>query len=740
MEEKSAGRTRLPAALLFAVPVVLILVAALGLLTADSAGAARYTVLECGWYVGQDANWIDTSDSKFMRSSYCQPPRSNDAFDGVHLTSETRNGAASVGGARFASWRWNAPSGVTITTVHGHRWQVVRDGFEHRLGTVSSRGFEPFLNLATTDTARRDFRQNDLPAGTTAFESRLLCARAESKRCSAEKSSLAGVRALTITMDDPSAPSATVSGELTGEGWLRGVRNLGWTGRDRGSGLRYSETAIDGSVRARTENRCQTVVVGGLTRGSRMQPCELSATGTHTVNTATLSDGPHQLRHCGIDFAGASGCTAVRTVRTDNTAPGAPRDLIVTGGDGWRRSNGFSLAWTLPDQGPAAPIVASRLRITGPDGRDGGVLPGSAPNGATGLNLPAPGEYRVRAWLVDAAGNEREDASAGATLRFDDLPPTGYFRELDQARPELLQVPVADQHSGVAAGTISVRPVKGGEWRDLPTGLTGPADSRELTARIPSEDLPPGAWVAQATITDVAGNQTVTSRRGNGSTVTFRTPLKVTSTINARLVGSRGSGPMLRVPYGGRASLSGRLSSGGRGLEGQSVRVTELPRSGSRQRPLRRLATTGTDGWFRVWLRRGTSRRVTVSFAGSERFESSSAGPFALRVRGGLSFRAVPRRLRTGRRIQFRGRVRARHARRPATGNLVAVQYLERASGTWRPVLVARTDRHGIYRAGYRFRYIEGVAKIRLRAVLLPSPWFPYDQTISRPVVVRVKG
>jgi len=737
--EKTTGRSRLALALPLTLAVSLILGGLLGLLRTAEAEAARYTVSECGWYVGHDAGWAETASSKFVRSAFCQPPSGTGAFDGVHLTSQTRSGSNSVGGTKFARWRWSAPAGTSIANVHGHRWQTVHDGFEHRLGGVTAAGFSPFLKLASTDTARRDFRQSFSPPAT-AFESRLLCARVDTKRCSTAKGSTAGVRALVFTLDDPQPPTASIGGELTGAGWLRGTRSLAFTNRDQGSGLRFAETAVDGMVRLRTEHACSKVNVGGQTRGSRMRPCATAVTGSHALATTALSDGPHRLRHCAIDFSGATGCAPERTIQTDNNPPAGPRDLTVTGGDGWRRDNEFELTWTVPDQGPAAPVSSSRLRITG-TGADGAVRAGSSPRSASGLTVPGPGEYRARVWLVDAAGNEREESAAGATLRFDDVPPTAYFLEPPDGRPELLRIPVADAHSGVASGQVAIRPEGGGEWRELPAGLTGEPGDRQLTARLPSEELGPGVWVARARILDRAGNETVTTRRGNGSAVKVRTPLKAESELRARLVGPRGGGTSLRIGYRQRARVVGRLTARGHGgLGGQALRVTELPRPGSRQQPLVHAVRTAADGRFAAGLRRGAGRRVSVEYPGTERFSRASAGPFELRVGGGITFKASPHRLRTGRRARFRGRVAAALARRPARGSLVAIQYLERRTGRWRPVLVTRTGRKGRYRAGYRFRYITGRARIKLRAVLLPAAGFPYASAASRKVTIVVRG
>lgn len=740
MKEKSAVRTRLVKSVAHWVAAALALGGMIGLIEASGAEAARYTVSECGWYVGHDATWYETTSSRFVRSAYCEPPVNRDAWDGVHMTGETKSGTSSIGGTQFSRWRWSAPAGTAIVNVRGQRRQTLNDHFEHRLGGVGSGGFTPFAKLASTDMVWREFSKNFSPHAT-AFESRLLCARVSDKRCATTKGSQAGARALTFILEDPEGPVATAAGGLTGSGWMRGTQALSFSNRDKGSGLRFAETSVDGSVRARTEHSCSKVNIGGQVRGSRMQPCALTAAGSHSLATGTLNDGPHRLRHCAIDFAGLSGCVAERTILTDNGAPAGPKELTVVGGDGWRRTNGFDLGWTVPDQGVAAPITGSRVRITGPDAFDGGTRAGTSGTGASGLTVPRPGEFRASVWLVDAAGNEREGSAVRVALRFDDVPPTGYFLEPPSARPELLRVPVSDLHSGIVSGQIAIRPEAGGEWRDLPTALIGEDEEQVLTARLPSEELQPGRWVIRARILDRAGNETVTTRRDNHSVVRIQTPLKMETGINARLAGPRGRGTALRIGYRQRARLIGTLTGIGRGgLGGQPLVVTELPRRGSRQGPWTRTVTTGRDGGFRVPLRRGAGRRITVAYAGTDRFTRASAGPFELRVGGGVTLRASPRSIRTGHRVRFRGRVGARRVRRPFRGNLVAIQYLERASGKWRPILVARTDRRGRYRAGYRFRYITGTARIRVRAVLLPAAGFPYVSAASRRSSIRVRG
>ena len=103
-----------PLPLVFFVAVTLLALSAV--LAAESASAARYTVAQCGWHVGQDAGWAETSADKFSSSSYCQTPVNADPFENVHLSSSTRGSTASVSGTRFARWRWSAPAGTGIVT------------------------------------------------------------------------------------------------------------------------------------------------------------------------------------------------------------------------------------------------------------------------------------------------------------------------------------------------------------------------------------------------------------------------------------------------------------------------------------------------------------------------------------------------------------------------------------------------------------------------------------------------
>src|SRR6478752_3237418 len=136
------------------------------LLVAAKASAGKYQVAQCGWYVGADASWADTTGgAKFRPDAWCVPPAGADPFDGAHMKSLTREGAGTVSGTRFARWRWEAPPGTGISQVRGTWWHALHDGLEQRIGVGTwAGGFDVFAAAGGTDVAPREFVAGFNPA------------------------------------------------------------------------------------------------------------------------------------------------------------------------------------------------------------------------------------------------------------------------------------------------------------------------------------------------------------------------------------------------------------------------------------------------------------------------------------------------------------------------------------------------------------------------------------------------
>jgi hypothetical protein len=736
---------------------------ALLLLVAKEATAGKYAVAQCGWYIGADANWADTTGgAKFRQDGWCVPPAGQDPFDGVHLKSFTRDGQSTVSGTRYARWRWEAPAGTGIAQVRGTWWHALHDGMEQRIGVGTwGGGFDVFASAAETDTTPREFVAGFNPA-QPALEDRLLCARVESKWCNLDAGSWSAIRALTITVQDDQPPSAGIGGEITAGGWRRGAQGVAFSGSDVGAGVSFGETSVDGARVNLTEYGCAKAMIGGEWRATQMRPCNLAVSGGAAIDTTRFSDGPHSIHHCVTDFAGNGGCTPDQTFYVDNNAPAHPRNLALAEGESWRRTNDFDLAWANPDQGAASAIGGAYWRVEGP-GYDTGFkfAAGHDLSALRDLFVPRAGLYWLSVYLRDEAGNAASASAVSVPLRFDDVPPGVAFDTASDGEvvPTQIEAEVADADSGPANGDISYRRLDGQEWTELPAKLQpGEGGGAHLSARLPG-GLGPGTYVFRADAIDGAGNAASTTRRADGSQMAVRIvaggpvatvkraePAAAEATrakvrIFARLAWRGRRGTELTVPFRAGAMLSGRLlNADGAGLGDRTVRIVSRPSRGALGRARVEPVGTGPHGGFRLRLPAGTSRRIAVLFGGEARLTPASRSPLTLRVRGGVEFRASPRALRTGEAMSLWGRVRTLGAPLPRRGKLVAIQYYETASKRWRPILVTRTDHSGHFRTRYRFRYITGAASVRLRAVALAEDRWPYAPGASPPLIVRVSG
>lgn len=424
--------------------------------------------------------------------------------------------------------------------------------------------------------------------------------------------------------------------------------------------------------------------------------------------------------------------------------------LSVVGGEGWRAENDFDVFWVDPAGGA---VSGASWRLEGPGYQ-------SAPQFVAGagiaelphLHVPAAGEWDLGVWLRDDKGVDWEAFEESIALRLDDVAPVLSFMPGDaQASAPQLVAAVADPLSGVADGTISYRRLGEERWADLPTAIRTGVFGTELAAARP--DLEPGtAYEFRAEARDHAGNVAETTVRADGAPMQFTAPRGSSgpdrgggraagrrTRLSARLACGRcRGGRSATVDGGSGALLRGTLADAGGGLEGRRLRVAIRPASGTGGRSVE-LVTTGPAGRFRLRLPPGPSRRLTVSFPGGEGL-ASARRRLELRVRAAVSLRAAPRRLRNGERLRLEGRVGSRGARLPRPGKLVTISYWEEAARRWRPVIVTRSDRAGRFRAEYRFRYVSGRARIRLRATAPAEADWPYAPGSSPPLTVEVSG
>jgi hypothetical protein len=378
----------------------------------------------------------------------------------------------------YAEWTFTAPPGTAIASVAYSRWLYKEDDDD----------WQPALraNGAIVDSCSIVYPAIECNAGgqggqrTTATTPSTTGSLAFGVTCNAPTGStcvngaaglhdaIAVLYGATVTLTDTTAPSVSnLGGNLLAGGYVTGSRLASFDASDN-VGIRTGRLYVDGSVRASSTYDCDfTYAI----------PCSNKSGAQLSIDTSTLSDGTHTVRVAAVDPAANETKSASQTVLVDNGPPAAPSNLAIEGGNDWRSSNSFSVTWTNPTDA-GSPIAAARYRLCAPDGSTCQAPQRVAASNIArldGIAVPSQGEWLLRVWLEDAAGNVDSTRLSSTTLRFG-APP---------AAPTQNNSPVA------TAPTSSTEPSTqtAGPLVDVTTTLTTPPSSPEPPALSIRRDL-----------------------------------------------------------------------------------------------------------------------------------------------------------------------------------------------------------------------------------------------------------
>jgi hypothetical protein len=580
--------------------------------------------------------------------------------------------------------------------------------------------------------------------GATRIVQRVVCVGASSQDfCSARGLNYLQTFTAEATVADSLGPAVSIlaEGPLARGEWVSGMQSVAYEASDNvGVKGTYAEAS-------------------GIPDGHELRPCDYAqripcpnGPGHFAVDTRPLPEGTQQMHVTAEDAAGNSADSPSTTVRIDNTPPGAV-PVAVGGGEAWRNRNDFDLAWQDPPEPDRAPISAAhyRLCLTGGGECATGTRAESGVAAIAGLAVPAPGEWELSMWREDAAGNQQPaNASVPVKLRFDPEPPTLGFEGAQTDDPTRVSVLVDDRLSGLGGGEIEISRVGSGVWQELPTGQEG----SHLVTRIDDAALPPGEYELHATAHDGAGNEASTAERLGGQPMRVTLPLRVTTSVQAGVVGKRRVRrtvrrhgkphkvtrtvrvlkPQAKVEFGRRMRFAGRLlDRAGKPIAAAPVRVYSRSPEG-REGPLATL-TTDAEGRFGLSLRARASSRLRFVYPGTAT-TLPVEDAVTLLVKARSSFSVTPNHVLNGQSVTFSGRVRGRPL--PARGKLVELQVL--LSGEWQTFRTARTDAKGYWRIPYRFQRICGFEVFRFRVHLPEEASFPLQAGGGGPLGVRVRG
>lgn len=722
---------------------ILPLAAGLGLATA-AASAGTYDVLACdaAETLGGDVqSLVLYENSSFESLVHC--PTDNSYPDGIISHNRKIEGNKALWG-RGAGATFTAPAGNYVREV---QWRGVmsRTACDWATGIAANGQF--VYGLAANNNCAQVGLDEDRWVAINAGSFSVGVACGNVSGCSTAPVSwgwhdhAVSIRthSLRVRVEDTTAPSVTnLGGPLAAGAWVRGTQSVTYDATDA-AGIFLTRLRVATVERENTLRPCDYRYA---------TPCQ-PVSNSYSFNTTALSDGEHQLAVEAIDPAGNLGAGAV-TLRTDNTPPARAAVLAVEGGDGWRGSNSFAVSWQNPG-GQFAPIVGAHYAICPGPELDANCTRGSSRGDAitrlSGLQVPGPGDWLLRVWLEDAAGNvDEKTASDPAHLRFDDRPPEIAFSPQDPNDPRRVSATVSDPASGPAGGTIELGRDGSGSWRALPTTL----EAGQLVAYVDDERLRDGRYLLRAQASDAAGNQGVGDRRTDGSVAELFLPLRSVTTlrlgvpkrVRVRKVTGKGRrwvhrlDRRRRVRYGRSVLLKGRLESwNGQPLVGQRVTVYGRPLvRGARLQPLGTVTTNGR-GRFRYRARALFSMRLRASYPGTALIRPAVTRA-TLVVRARATLRVSERVIRRGQRVVFSGRFKAPKPLR--SGKVVEVQ--AKVRGGWRPIAPAvRTDKRGRYMVAYRFQSTTRTLTYTFRTRIARQRGYPYIAGSSRRARVTVR-
>jgi hypothetical protein len=632
-------------------------------------------------------------------------------------------------GFTYARLLVNAPTGTYIDEIHF-------DGFLTQSLGWHSGIYDPqngrWIWCGTTcgdSFAWYTYHLGGFATGTLALMT--ICGASQCSRDGQHPKGNVEMRNVTLRLQDAWNPGVDiVGGSLASGGWKRGIQTVDVAGTDN-TGVRSIRAFFDGVQVDRKDQSCDD---------HYLKPCPTATQQTLQIDLGKHSDGAHTLEVQAADTSG-NAVGRQQAVLVDNTPPDPVEGLSST--DDWRSINQFAVTWQAPAQSAGAPVAGAAYQLCpepSPSKTGCGPTQQLMKRDLAKLDqvtLPAPGDWWLRVWLIDEAGNQNAQTSRETPLRWDPETPSVKLLDRDDDDPARITVKAFDAISGLASTEIELRRQGESTWRSLPVeSMHG-----GFSAVVDDEAFPRGTYAVRARATDHAGNE-----KSDGSSITLPVRLATglavgkAKTVGARRAGSRRQRRILirrpRTRYGKTMKLSGRLTSpGGNPLADRDVEIAQLLKlPGAEWRPVATVRT-GATGRFIFKALPGPNRLLRFRYAGTPTIRGDTS-VVELRVRAASSMRVSRHRVVNGEEVTFRGRVQGEPL--PPTGKLLQLQVYSR--GGWLTFATPRANARGHWRYPYRFTATRGVTHYRFRVRMPRESGYPYDPGMSRTVRVRVAG
>lgn len=225
------------------------------------------------------------------------------------------------------------------------------------------------------------------------------------------------------------------------------------------------------------------------------------STGTNSVTT-NLVQGIYTFFVKAVDNAGNQSSETSSTVTVDTTAPTTTDNTDAN----WHTS-AVTITLTCNDSGGTA--CANTYYTTD------GSTPTTGSTQGNSVNLSSDGQYTIKYFSTDTAGNSESVRTATNTVKIDSVDPTTpgtptTTSPTTDSTPTWSWTASTDSGSGLASPAYTV------EWStDNTFGSGVSSDTASSNSYTHSAPLAIGTWYFRASATDTAGNQSTTSSEGS---------------------------------------------------------------------------------------------------------------------------------------------------------------------------------------------------------------------------------
>ena len=342
--------------------------------------------------------------------------------------------STNVPAGALAGWQFTAPSGDTINAI-----TINRDLYRQAEGWVPQiveADGNPLPDESCSSNGDCEVSGEATHTGldTTSLAIELLCepAPVQTTVCAngfPQHFARVELNGATVTVTDEQPPQITsTSGQLFSGGPVRGTVAGTIDGADN-SGVQYARLYVNGAQVAQQISSCDFTLPA---------PCPARSSDQFSLNTGTLSNGPHQIQAALVDAAGNQTLSSPDQAIVDNTNPSAPSGLSVNGdSSGVWINQPATIAWTNPAQPQDDPIGQINWIAclgTQPSIPAGGCDAAHSQSSLlTSLTFdPAQdpsfagqpqGVYTVFVWAQDALGNTSPADAAAISFGFQTSPP-----------------------------------------------------------------------------------------------------------------------------------------------------------------------------------------------------------------------------------------------------------------------------------------------------------------------------